>query len=225
MIRAALQAYRLWLAAAAGYLVGCVLCADIAARLANRRRDRDVDLRAVGSGNPGGANAMANLGKAWGAAVIFGDIAKGAIGAGAGRMIAGDAGAYAGAVATVAGHCFPATAGFRGGKGVAAAGGTTLTAFPVFVPLEVTSVVGTLVATQSAGKATAVGTGLLCACALLWRSTGWPTGRGPRPSWGLPLYAAGITSIIAQRFATAPAHMGDIPRGAAAVEERLAAVE
>lgn len=225
MIGAAVKAYRLWAACVAGYLVGCVLCADIATRLANRRRDTRVDLRSVGSGNPGGANALTNLGKGWGAAVIFGDIAKGAIGARAGRLVAGDAGAYAGAVATVAGHCFPATAGFRGGKGVAAAGGTTLTAFPVFVPLEVTSVVGTLVATRSAGKATAVGTGLLCACALLCRLTGWRNGRGPKPSWGLPLYAAGLTSIIAYRFATAPAHMGNVEPGQSLAEERLAAVE
>ena len=73
---------RVVLAALIGYLVGTFPSADIAARLATRGR---IDLRTAGSGNPGGLNAMKELGKAWGVAVILADMAKGAIAGGLGR--------------------------------------------------------------------------------------------------------------------------------------------
>ena len=138
-----------------GYLTGCILSADIAARLANSGARKPVDLRAVGSGNPGGANAMANLGPGWGVAVILGDIAKGGLAAQAGRIIAGNAGAYFAATAAVAGHCFPAFSNFRGGKGVGTSAGTTLVCFPAFIPIDVALVAGSFAWSKHAGKATA----------------------------------------------------------------------
>ncbi|MFN0148571.1 MAG: glycerol-3-phosphate acyltransferase [Dehalococcoidia bacterium] len=209
VVGGAFRFYRVWVAAVLGYLIGCVLTADIAARLANRRNGEAIDLRAVGSGNPGGANAFVNLGKGWGVGVIAGDIAKGAIGAAAGRAVAGDAGAYAAATAAVAGHCYPALAGFRGGKGVGTSAGTTLVCFPVYVPFDVALVVGSYFWSRHAARATYIASTLFCLAAAGWRLFGWPNAWGTRPTWGLPLYALATTMTIFSRFLMAPPHMGD----------------
>ncbi len=212
ILRGAAFGYRLWLAAAAGYLIGGILSADIAARLHRRRTAHSVDLRAVGSGNPGGANALANLGKGWGVAVILGDIAKGAVGAQAGRIIAGDAGAYLAATTTVLGHCFPATAGFKGGKGVGTSAGTTLVCFPAYVPIDVAMVATSFIASKHAGKATAISSGVFVVAALAWKVFRWPNAWGTKPTWGLPAYAVATTAVIGYKFLTAPKHMGDRQR-------------
>ncbi|MGI8925445.1 MAG: glycerol-3-phosphate acyltransferase [Tepidiformaceae bacterium] len=201
--------YRGWLAAVAGYLIGSILTADVAARLANRGRTASVDLRATGSGNPGAANAMANLGTGWGAAVLAGDILKGGAAAQAGRIIAGDGGAYVAATAAVAGHCFPAWSGFRGGKGVATSAGTTLVCFPAYIPIDSALVVTSWLASKHAGKATAIASTVFVASAWAWRRFRLPNAWGTKPTTGLPLYALATTAIIAYKFLTAPRHMGD----------------
>ena len=209
LIRIPGRLYRLWLAAVAGYLVGSILTADLATKAAGHRSGQRVDLRAVGSGNPGAANAIHNLGPGWAAAILAGDIAKGAVAAQAGRWIGGTAGAYIGATAAVAGHCFPAWSGFRGGKGVATSAGTTLVVFPAYVPVDAGVVGVSWFASRHTGKATAVASSLFVVAALLWKWRQLPTLWGPRPTWGLPLYAAATTAMIAYRFRSAPAHMGN----------------
>ena len=110
-----------------GYLIGMFPSADLVARLASRGA---VDLRASGSGNPGGLNAARVLGRQWGLLVIVMDAAKGAL-AGLIGLALGDAGAYAAGTGVIAGHCWPVYNRFRGGKGVAAAGGSFFTVFEV----------------------------------------------------------------------------------------------
>ena len=204
-----IRLYRLWVAAVAGYLIGCILSAEIAMRFANRGKADKVDLRSVGSGNPGGANALSNLGKGWGAGVILGDIAKGAVGAQAGRVIAGDGGAYAAAIGAVAGHCFPAFAKFRGGKGVGTSAGTTLICFPAYVPIDIALVGLSFFWSKHAGKATAVAISVFCLAALTWKLGRWPIAWGTKATWGLPLYAWSTSAIIGYKFLSAPKHMGD----------------
>ena len=77
-------------AALAGYLLGTLPSADVAARLAATGSE----LRAEGTGNPGGANALVVLGKAWGYGVMGADIAKGAAACAVGRRLGGSAGAH-----------------------------------------------------------------------------------------------------------------------------------
>ncbi|MGD9935453.1 MAG: glycerol-3-phosphate acyltransferase [Dehalococcoidia bacterium] len=202
--------YRVWVAGVAGYLLGCILSADIVTRMANARRHDAVDLRAVGSGNPGGANAVANLGAGWGAAVVAGDIAKGAIAAQAGRLIAGDAGAYAAATGAVAGHCLPAFANFRGGKGVATSAGTTLICFPIYVPVDLGIVGASYARLRHGAAATLTATFVFCLAAVGWYRLRLPNAWGPRASIGLPLYALATSSVIAWKFLNAPPHKGDI---------------
>ena len=204
-----MQAFRLGLATIAGYLVGSVLTADLVAGVARRRGGDRVDLRATGSGNPGAANVMANLGTSWGVAVLAGDILKGGAGAQAGRVLAGDAGAYLAATAAVAGHCFPVWSRFRGGKGVATSAGTTLVCFPAYIPVDVGLVGLSWVASKHAGKATAVASSAFVLAAFAWYRFGLPNAWGTKPTAGLPLYAAATSAIIGYKFLAAPAHAGN----------------
>ena len=193
-------------AAASGYLLGTVPTADAAARLASKGT---ADLRTAGTGNPGGANALVVLGKAWGYGVMGVDIAKGAAACVAGRRLGGEAGAHVAGTAAVVGHCFPVWNGFRGGKGVAASVGQCVATFPVYVPFDVG--LAWLTATpqwsRKVGTRTMIATGVASsawvAAATLWWRRGWPNGWAPRATAGLPLAAAASSAVILSRFAAA----------------------
>ena len=105
---------------AAGYLVGSIDFGVIVPRLFG------VDIYAAGSGNPGASNVLRSLGKGVAGVVVAGDIAKGLGATALGAVVVGDAAGFAAGAAAVLGHCFPVWHRFRGGKGVAAAGGMTL---------------------------------------------------------------------------------------------------
>lgn len=102
------------LAATAGYLVGSVPTALIAARLAGAP-----DPRTVGTGNAGSTNVALTAGPLAGLGVLLVDLGKGFVCALAGRAIAGEVAADLCAGAAVAGQIAPVFAGFRGGKGAA----------------------------------------------------------------------------------------------------------
>ncbi|MGH8936274.1 MAG: glycerol-3-phosphate 1-O-acyltransferase PlsY [Acidimicrobiia bacterium] len=87
-------------------------------------RAKGVDIYQVGSGNPGTANVMRALGKRYAALVLVGDALKGLVAAGLGEALGGSqAIGFAAGLAAVLGHCYPLWHRFRGGKGVATAGG------------------------------------------------------------------------------------------------------
>jgi glycerol-3-phosphate acyltransferase PlsY len=109
-----------------GYLIGSVDFAVLVARA------RGGDIYQMGSGNPGAANVLRNLG--WRAAlpVMLGDMAKGAGAAALGLWLGGsDAAGWAAGFAAVVGHCFPVWHRFHGGKGVATAFGVALMMEPL----------------------------------------------------------------------------------------------
>src|SRR4051794_9693716 len=114
------------LAMVAGYLLGTFPSADLVTRLVTRGK---VDIRAVGSGNPGTLNAIHELGTVWGVVVLVLDVAKGIAAALLGWLLGAGAGAYIGATAAIVGHIFPVWARFRGGKGVATAAGACVAVF------------------------------------------------------------------------------------------------
>lgn len=190
------------LAAAAGYALGTIPSADVAALLASGGA---VDLRSSGSGNPGGANAVAVLGRRWGYGVMGADIAKGAIACRVGRRLAGPTGEHAAGTAAVVGHCFPVWNRFRGGKGVACSAGQCLATFPAYFPIDL----GVAAATasgpwkQRAFRATAVACAAWVGAALLWWRKGWPNAWGPRPGPGLAVAAAASSAVVLQRFVAA----------------------
>ncbi|MBM3675697.1 MAG: glycerol-3-phosphate acyltransferase [Actinobacteria bacterium] len=88
------------------------------------------DVLREGSGNPGASNVNRLMGWKAGALVLVGDFAKGAIAAGVGLAVGGRLGAYVLGAAAVVGHMLPVTRRFKGGKGVATAGGMLVVLFP-----------------------------------------------------------------------------------------------
>ena len=102
----------------AGYLSGCILTAVIVCRL---RTGKDVS--DIGSGNPGMANVMSNIGKREGIIVLAGDILKVIFACLLAWLVTWslaweDVVLYTG-FAALLGHNYPFWRKFRGGKGVA----------------------------------------------------------------------------------------------------------
>jgi glycerol-3-phosphate acyltransferase PlsY len=142
----------------ASYLLGGVPFALIAGRW------KGIDLRTHGSGNLGATNAIRVLGKGLGIPVLLLDLLKG-VGAAAvlpmffgpfeepGRLVCG--------AAAVAGHVFSPFLRFRGGKGVATAGGAFLALAPaatgiVFLVFLVALLIGRFVSLASVLAAVAL---------------------------------------------------------------------
>lgn len=187
-----------------GYVIGMLPSADLVARAASRGA---VDLRASGSGNPGGLNAARVLGKRWGLLVIVMDAAKGAL-AGLVGLALGDAGAYAAGTAVIAGHCWPAYNGFRGGRGVAAAGGAFFSSFPPMVAVDGLITGAVAYVTKSSRLAIKVALVIWVVAAIAWWAADWPMGWGPEPTFGLVVYAVLGATMIQARFSLS-ARAGD----------------
>lgn len=108
-----------------GYLAGSIPFAFLLARR------RGVDLRHAGSGNVGAANVLRTSGVPDAVIAFVLDAAKGAVAVlVAQRLSTEPATPVAGGLASIIGHIYPVWLGFRGGKGVATAGGV----FVVLVP-------------------------------------------------------------------------------------------
>jgi len=106
-----------------GYAVGSLPIGYLVAQRAG-----GIDLRRAGSGNVGAANVYRTAGLSTAIAVMIADMAKGAT---AVLIAGGGSNAVAAGVAAVVGHIYPIWLQFRGGKGVATAGGV----FGVLTPL------------------------------------------------------------------------------------------
>ena len=138
------------LAVAVGYLVGAL---SPATTLAARR---GVDLRGVGSGNPGATNVSRALGPRLGVLVAVLDVLKGLVPAAAFGAVDHRAGLLAG-VAAVLGHVTSPFLRGRGGKGVATAGGAVLGSHPAWALLVVLTWAAVVLGTR--------GTALASVCA------------------------------------------------------------
>ena len=108
-----------------GYLAGSIPFAFLLARR------RGVDLRHEGSGNVGAANVLRTSGVPNAVIAFVLDAAKGAVAVlVAQRLSAEPATPVAGGLASIIGHIYPVWLGFRGGKGVATAGGVFVVLTP-----------------------------------------------------------------------------------------------
>jgi acyl phosphate:glycerol-3-phosphate acyltransferase len=128
---------------------------------------RGVDIRAEGSGNAGGTNALRTQGFWFAAGVVAIDIGKGMVAASwlPGWIIPGipfetgvdrDWIAVACASAAVAGHVWPLYYGFRGGKGGATLVGALLMLAPAVVPVAIAGWLVIVLLTGFAGLATMI---------------------------------------------------------------------
>lgn len=116
----------LWLTAAA-YLLGSLPFGVWLGRLISGR-----DVRTGGSGHSGGTNTFRQFGLGPALAVVVLDLGKGAVAGNlALRFGLSPWVAPLATTAVVAGHCWPLFAGFRGGMGLAAAGGAFLVLYPI----------------------------------------------------------------------------------------------
>jgi len=116
-------------AVVSGYLVGSIPVAGWVAR-----RQAGLDLREVGDRNPGYWNAKESLGRRAALPVFAGDVAKGAVGAGVGMLLAADGDwwiGYLGGFAAMVGHAWPVFARFRGGRSVLTFAGAITLLSPV----------------------------------------------------------------------------------------------
>jgi len=146
---------------------------------------------------------MQQIGTAWGVVVIVLDLLKGTIGALAGWAIAGDAGAYAAATATIAGHIFPVWTRFRGGKGVATSAGACLAVFPAFFPIDaVVAALGT-VKTRRPERTILANAVVWVGSSLLWWGLGWPNLWGPPATIGIVAFSVIGTLLILGKFRAA----------------------
>lgn len=186
------------LAAGVGYLIGTLPSADIAARLAG---DGSTDLHADGSGNPGALNTAMVLGPRWGAAVLAADMAKGAAAGAVGRSIAGSAGAYAAAAASIAGHIVPIWSRGRGGKGVATSAGACLAVFPAYFPVDAAVAAAAAGTQRNAERTVWISAVVWVAAATLWWRRRLGNLWGPAPTAGLPLFAMSGAAMIVTKFA------------------------
>ncbi|MCX7026442.1 MAG: glycerol-3-phosphate 1-O-acyltransferase PlsY [Spirochaetes bacterium] len=122
------------------YLIGSFPTGVIVGKLLFHKDPRD-----SGSGASGATNIFRQFGPAAGVAVIFVDVAKGALAVAASAALGSGAAAaaatpapstvillirIAGALLAVLGHVYPIFAGFRGGKGVATGAGALLIIAP-----------------------------------------------------------------------------------------------
>lgn len=118
-----------WALVPAAYLIGTFPSATLIARA------NGIDIRAVGSGNPGASNVTRVLGWRRGIWVFVLDAVKGALAAGLGLLVAGRPAGYALGAAAVLGHVFPVWERFKGGKGVATGGGVGAVMAPIAFPI------------------------------------------------------------------------------------------
>jgi glycerol-3-phosphate acyltransferase PlsY len=148
--------------AAIAYGLGSIPSGYLAVRWRTGR-----DVRRLGSGSTGGRNVARQLGAEWGLAVGFLDMAKGALAATVGRAVGRHA-MPAALVGVIAGHIWPITLAFRGGRGIAPAFGALVVDDPPVAALSAATFLGGWVATgrTAPGFALGVATAPLAAVAL-----------------------------------------------------------
>jgi glycerol-3-phosphate acyltransferase PlsY len=107
------------------YLLGSIPFAYLAGRT------RGIDIRTVGSKNVGASNVFRELGKGIGIAVMALDIAKGLVAVLIADALTSSPWPLIAAAAAILGHVFPVWLRFKGGKGVAVAGGAVIGLAPL----------------------------------------------------------------------------------------------
>jgi glycerol-3-phosphate acyltransferase PlsY len=193
------------------YLLGSIIGSLVLARLIG-----GVDIRTLGSGNPGATNALRTQGKKVALAVLLIDLAKGWIAtaviatwvmpvvgtAAASAPLAAWSAPVCG-IAVMLGHVYPLWYGFRGGKGVATLLGAVLGINSWLLLPMVFTWLTTVIAFGYVGLASILGAVALVVVVALTRS-------------GTPLLAFGILSTLLILYT----HRANLARMRAGAEPR-----
>jgi len=154
---------------------------------------KGVDVRDAGSGHATTTNTIRQAGFGWGALVLLLDIAKGFIPVWLAETVVRDNISHymipLTAAMAVVGHCWPVFAQFRGGMGLATAGGALLAVNPLAFLICLAVLILLVLIVRHAARAT-VFTGLLVAPAL------WLLGIRDVAFW----IAVAVGIILALRF-------------------------
>jgi acyl phosphate:glycerol-3-phosphate acyltransferase len=176
-----------------GYLIGTIPTAVFLGRLFG------LDLRRVGSGNPGTHNALRNSGPLLAALVLVVEAAKGLFAVWAGRRLGlpndAEVAALVAGVGAVTGNVYNVWYRFQGGKGLGISLGVLIALWPwSLVPLLVVLVV-TVVTTKSSGTSALAAIAALVLSSLAWWRGDWPTG-GVETGPGLVVFAVGMAVVL-----------------------------
>lgn len=176
------------LSAVIGYLIGSVSFGYLAGKIFKGK-----DIRDVGSGNAGTANAIRNYGWGVGVFTFLGDVVKGIAAAliglwlcgGIGEFfqngffswavsgVHGEIGAYIGGLFAVVGHIWPVFLKFRGGKGVATSFGVFLVMMPMYALIAFAICVIIIALTKTMSIGSLVGTALMTAASVVFYHWNW----------------------------------------------------
>lgn len=196
-----------WALVPAAYLSGAIPFAYLITR-----RAIGIDVRTVGSGNPGATNVLHVAGGRPALVVLLLDIAKGLVPILSSRLLGAPAEVLAAAaLAAVVGHVYSVFLGGRGGKGVATAVGSFLGVAPTATAAALLVFGLTLAWKRYVSLASVVGLGSLP----LWiyLSGRWGV---PEPSTGPVLAAAAAASLL-----IVVRHRSNLRRLAAGTEGRV----
>jgi acyl phosphate:glycerol-3-phosphate acyltransferase len=149
------------------YLVGTFPTAILIGRTTGHDPTRE------GSGNPGASNVYRTSGRTAGATVLLGDVAKGMIAAGIGWAIDGRLLGFACVVAATLGHSYPVFRRFRGGKGVATAGGGIWVLMPIVAAICIATFFLLVKVLNKASLASLVIAAMVPLGAIALRRPGW----------------------------------------------------
>lgn len=125
-----------------GYFIGSLNGGIVLSRIVFKD-----DIRSHGSGNAGATNMLRTHGTVFGVVTLLFDFFKTFVSVFAGALLMNILGAYIAGFFCVMGHIFPIYYGFKGGKGVAAAGAmiafTDIRVFVILVIIFLIVVIGT----------------------------------------------------------------------------------
>lgn len=158
------------LALVVGYLLGSISPSAAVARVFG------IDIRQVGSGNPGATNVARTVGKGWAVLVGVLDILKGFVPALAFSLLTGEAAGEIAGLAAVIGHVTSPWLRGRGGKGVATTLGAILGVQPwLAVPVLIAFGIGVAV-WRRVGLGAVLGALVLAVSGLAGWLLGWCDG-------------------------------------------------
>jgi glycerol-3-phosphate acyltransferase PlsY len=192
---------------AGAYLLGSISFSLLIVRLLSR-----IDLRTVGSGNPGATNVLRASGR-WPALLALAlDVAKGVAPVRIAQAFGTTAEIAAGAgLAAVLGHVFPAWLGFRGGKGVATGFGVFVALFPLAAALALALFVGVVGVSRIVSLGSIAAALALPLLALGVARAGW----APPVAPGVAAIATAVVLVVVVR------HRSNLARLLAGTERRL----